>query len=83
MVSAALLDFICGLFFVHNLLNTNFVDTSGGPLAALEFCWTIDTIAPTALMDGGQAFTNEENVLVNITFRELCSGFIYTNVPVM
>jgi len=56
-----------------------FFNTSGGVSVASEFRWIIDTVAPTAVVDGGQAFTNGQNVTVNITFSETCDGFICTN----
>jgi len=56
-----------------------FVNTSSGAFAASEFRWTIDTVPPTAVVDGGQAFTNGQNVTVNVTFTENCAGFSCTN----
>lgn len=56
-----------------------FVNTSSGAFAASEFRWTIDTVSPTAVVDGGQPFTNGQNVTVNVTFTENCAGFSCTN----
>lgn len=56
-----------------------FVNTSGGAFVASEFLWTIDTVAPTAVVDVGQPFTNEQNVTVHVTFSEFCGGFSCTN----
>ncbi|KAG0558527.1 hypothetical protein KC19_10G034900 [Ceratodon purpureus] len=55
------------------------VNTLSGDLIASEFRWDIDTVAPTAVVNGGQAFTNGQNVTVNITFSEVCVGFFCTN----
>ena len=41
-----------------------------------------DTVAPTAVVDAGAAFTNAQNVTVNMTFSEICEhdgGFVCTN----
>ena len=41
-----------------------------------------DTVAPTAVVVAGAAFTNAQNVTVNITFSEICEhdgGFVCTN----
>lgn len=56
-----------------------YVNTSGGPSVASEFHWTVDTVAPTAVVVGGQAFTSAQNVEVNVTFSEVCDGFTCTN----
>lgn len=41
-----------------------------------------DTVPPTAVVDGGAAFTHALNATVNITFSETCDhggGFVCTN----
>ncbi|KAG0609988.1 hypothetical protein M758_7G030200 [Ceratodon purpureus] len=80
-------DCVTGRAFYSNLTDGdhNFsvaVNSSSGAVGASEFGWTIDTVAPTAVVVAAQKFTNAQNVTVNITFSETCEnggGFVCTN----
>ncbi|KAM7272613.1 hypothetical protein ACFE04_027276 [Oxalis oulophora] len=42
--------------------------------ACAAYYWTVDTIPPTAFVTALSPFTNAQNVSVNITFSEPCTG---------
>ncbi|KAG0585982.1 hypothetical protein KC19_2G054000 [Ceratodon purpureus] len=53
-----------------------------GSFASSQFSWVVDTVPPTAVLDGGHAFTNKINVSIIIALSEVCEnsgGFVCTN----